>query len=233
MAWMGQSRESILVYLEKGRQRTFAGVLDWPGWCRGAVDEDAALQAIVDYGPRYAAVLGTTRIAFQAPSDTSAFTIIDRLPGDATTDFGAPGQVPAWDLQPLDDSDLTRQQELLSACWQAFDASTLAAAGKALRKGPRGGGRDLEAIGQHVLEADSAYLARLGRKFRPAAGLALDEQILQTRQAMQEALGAAVRGELPSQGPRGGVRWPARYFVRRVAWHVLDHAWEIEDRIED
>lgn len=22
----------------------------------------------------------------------------------------------------------------------------------------------------------------------------------------------------------------ARYLVRRVAWHVLDHAWEIEDR---
>jgi hypothetical protein len=26
-------------------------------------------------------------------------------------------------------------------------------------------------------------------------------------------------------------RWPPRYVVRRAAWHVLDHAWEIEDRI--
>jgi len=24
--------------------------------------------------------------------------------------------------------------------------------------------------------------------------------------------------------------WPARYAIRRTAWHVLDHAWEIEDR---
>ena len=24
--------------------------------------------------------------------------------------------------------------------------------------------------------------------------------------------------------------WPVRYMVRRVAWHVLDHAWEKEDR---
>ncbi len=23
----------------------------------------------------------------------------------------------------------------------------------------------------------------------------------------------------------------ARYFVRRTAWHVLDHLWEIEDRL--
>lgn len=26
--------------------------------------------------------------------------------------------------------------------------------------------------------------------------------------------------------------WPARYAARRIAWHVLDHAWEIEDRSE-
>ena len=24
--------------------------------------------------------------------------------------------------------------------------------------------------------------------------------------------------------------WPTRYAARRIAWHVLDHAWEIEDR---
>jgi hypothetical protein len=26
--------------------------------------------------------------------------------------------------------------------------------------------------------------------------------------------------------------WPARYAARRIAWHVLDHAWEMEDRRE-
>ena len=25
-------------------------------------------------------------------------------------------------------------------------------------------------------------------------------------------------------------KWPVRYLIRRMAWHVLDHAWEIEDR---
>jgi hypothetical protein len=51
-----------------------------------------------------------------------------------------------------------------------------------------------------------------------------------TRQAIMDALAAAARGEIPERGPRGGVIWPARYFVRRVAWHALDHVWEIEDR---
>ena len=25
-------------------------------------------------------------------------------------------------------------------------------------------------------------------------------------------------------------KWPPRYAARRLAWHVLDHAWEIEDK---
>jgi hypothetical protein len=37
----------------------------------------------------------------------------------------------------------------------------------------------------------------------------------------------------PSDGsPIAGRRWPPRYAARRIAWHVLDHAWEIEDRSE-
>ena len=28
----------------------------------------------------------------------------------------------------------------------------------------------------------------------------------------------------------GRAGWPPRYAARRLIWHVLDHAWEIEDR---
>ena len=59
----------------------------------------------------------------------------------------------------------------------------------------------------------------------------LDEELDRTRQAVLDALAAAAHGEVPARGPRGGVIWTPRYFVRRVAWHVLDHAWEIEDRV--
>jgi len=62
-------------------------------------------------------------------------------------------------------------------------------------------------------------------------GKDLAEEFNQTRRAILSALETAVKEGLPAQGPRGGVIWPPRYFVRRVAWHVLDHGWEIEDRV--
>jgi len=30
---------------------------------------------------------------------------------------------------------------------------------------------------------------------------------------------------------QGDLRWAPRFFLRRLAWHAVDHAWEIEDRI--
>ena len=58
----------------------------------------------------------------------------------------------------------------------------------------------------------------------------LEQQVAEVREAMLEALAAAERGEIPERGPRGGKIWPARFYVRRALWHLLDHAWEIEDR---
>jgi len=140
--------------------------------------------------------------------------------------------IPEADRRPLERPELERQGRLLQACWLALDSAALSAAGKELRKGPRGGGRDLEEILRHVVDADKAYLARLGWKNKSEGSLDLSEEFRQTRQAILAGLLAAVSSELPAQGPRGGVIWPARYFVRRSAWHVLDHAWEIEDRVD-
>ena len=230
---MTRSANHIDVYLEIGKKRTFAGAVDWPGWCRGGRDEGVALQALCDYAPRYARVLHTAGLGFQAPADASAFAVVERLEGDATTDFGAPGVVPSGDAQPVDAAELRRFQTLLKACWGAFDAAARAATGKELRKGPRGGGRDLEGVVQHVLGADAGYLARLAWKVEKGEAADLAGELARTRQAILDALAAAAHGEVPEQGPRGGVRWTPRYFVRRVAWHVLDHAWEIEDRCVD
>ena len=87
---MAQGANHIEVYLEIGQTRTFAGAPDWPGWCRSGRDEAAALQALCDYGPRYARALQTTRLPFRAPSEASAFVVVERLTGNATTNFGAP-----------------------------------------------------------------------------------------------------------------------------------------------
>ena len=127
--------------------------------------------------------------------------------------------------------ELERLRVILLACWRAFDEAVDRATGRELQKGPRGGGRDLVKIIDHVLGGDQGYLSRLAWRHKREDGEDLAEALDRTRQAVLDALEVAVGGDLPERGPRGGVIWPVRYFVRRVAWHVLDHAWEIEDRI--
>jgi hypothetical protein len=192
-------------------------------------DEGAALQALFEAGPRYARILRPARLGFQVPHDVSAFVVVERLKGNSTTDFGAPDLAPAIDAQPFDDLELRRLQALLKACWRAFDAAVEMAKGKTLRAGPRGGGRALDEIVQHVLGAEKGYLASLGGKVPRAEALQPSQE--ETRQTILETLVASAHGEIAEQGPRGGKRWLPGYFVRRTAWHVLDHVWEIEDRI--
>jgi hypothetical protein len=225
------STDKLDVYLEVGSRRTFAAALDWPGWCRTGRDEATALQTLFEYGPRYARVLSPARLAFRTPSDVSAFAVMERLQGNATTDFGAPALAPASDAQPLDDAELQRLQVLLEACWRAFDATVETAQGRALRTGPRGGGRTLEGIVEHVFGAEMGYLSQLGGKApQPEASPPPPSP---THQAILKALRASAHGEIAGYGPRGGKRWSPRYFVRRDAWHVLDHLWEIEDRLKE
>ncbi len=221
---------AIPVYLEEGKSKTFAGALDWPGWSRSGRDAEAALRALLDYGPRYARAVSRARLGFTAPKEAAAFTVVETLQGNATTDFGAPALAPAADAAPMNPADLKRAEKVLRACWRALDKAIEAAEGKELQKGPRGGGRDAESILKHLLGSDAGYLGQLGWKFKPDESAPLGEQLARIREAMLDGLAASARGELPTRGPRGGLRWTARYYMRRVAWHTLDHAWEVEDR---
>jgi hypothetical protein len=227
---MARPKGSIEVYLEVAPKRTFAAAVDWPGWCRSGRDEASALEALVAYGRRYRQALSGSRLGFRPPADTSAFLVVERLRGGAGTEFGAPEAHPSGDQKPLAGKDLSRARTLLRACWRAFDAAAVKAKGRTLRKGPRGGGRSLRKMMDHVVESEAGYLTALGWKPHPVAGGSI-QRVRQIRQTILEGLEAASRGEIAPRGPRGGVRWPARYFVRRLAWHVLDHAWELEDRI--
>jgi hypothetical protein len=220
----------IQVYLETGRQRVFAGALEWPGWCRSGRDEASALAALLEYGPRYALALRSGRIGFRTPEHLSSLIVSERLKGNASTDFGVPAVAPSGDAQPIGDIEIRRFQTILRACWRCFDKVAKAARGKALRKGPRGGGRLLDEIIHHVLEADGAYLRSLGMPATRLEKAEIHDELSHVRRAILKAVVSAAHNP-PSIGPRGGVRWKAPYFVRRVAWHVLDHAWEIEDRM--
>ena len=228
---MASQEAQTEVYLEVGRKKVFAGALAWPGWCRSGRDEEAALAALAAYAPRYAPIVSLTGIDVVPPDDPTAFAVVERLAGTSTTDFGAPDVAPARDHAPFDEAARERSEAILTAIWQAFDRAVRAAEGKELRKGPRGGGRERDGIVRHVLGADAAYVRRLAQKFSQDDEAPLDEELRRTRAAIRAALAAGVRGEIPHQGPRGGALWTPRYFVRRVAWHTVDHLWEIEDRI--
>jgi hypothetical protein len=149
------------VYLEIGKKRTFAAAVDWPGWSRSGRDEESALQALVDYGARYASVVGRGA-GFAAPKDTGELTITERLTGDAATDFGVPGAIPVADRAPLTDDELGRLEKTFHSCWKAFERASKGADGKELSKGPRGGGRDLAGIDEHVRGAEDSYAAQVG-----------------------------------------------------------------------
>lgn len=229
---MEETPGQVDVYLEVGEKRTFAGAIEWPGWCRSGKDETSALRALLESGHRYARVVGSRQLAFSPPAEISSLVVVERLEGGSGTDFGAPGAVPSSDGRPVEPQDLKRLLSVLESCWQAFDAAVEAAAGRELRKGPRGGGRDTESIVDHVLGAHLAYLSRLGWSYRQDDQVDISETMVQIRQETIRAIEASLEGTIPAVGPRGGARWSARYFVRRAAWHVLDHAWEIEDRVQ-
>ena len=125
----------------------------------------------------------------------------------------------------MDERALVRHGSLLRAAWNALDGAARAAEGKELATGPRGGGRSLAKIVEHVFEAEAAYLSKLGSR-RPTAGV-------DYRAFVIEALAARARDEEPANPSKVVKRWPPRFFVRRAAWHALDHAWEIEDRVAD
>ena len=212
----------IDVYIETGPKRTFACAYDWPGWCRAGKDETAALATLAAYVPRYAPVAKKARILFLAQS-TDKLRVLERLAGSASTDFGVPAAIPKRDTKPLDAAEGNRMASLVKAAWAIYD-QILADAPAALRKGPRGGGRDRDKIADHVLEAEGAYVPKLGLRLRPPAR---DDQAAITafRAAITDAIAQPSSGKaLVEKG------WPQRYAARRIAWHVLDHAWEIQDR---
>jgi hypothetical protein len=227
--------ERIDVYIEATPKRAFACAVEWPGWARSGKNEDAALEALVAYGERYRSALGRAAKGFPVPSTNDELRVAERIPGNASTDFGVPGAIREADARPLDIAGTKRMVERLKAAWAAFDRAQSEArtSGRPLRTGPRGGGRQVDAMARHVMEAEAAYLAKLGAPYRKID--ATTDPAIETasiRAEMLDLLAALARGEPPPRTPRSGSLSPPRSTIRRSAWHALDHAWEIQDRLE-
>jgi len=205
------------VYLEVTKRRVFACAVEWPGWCRSVKDEDLALEALAAYGPRYARVAAGARLPF----DADRLEVVEKVSGSASTEFGVPGEILERDRAALGRKDAERLASLVEAAWREFDLAVAASAAE-LRKGPRGGGRDRDRIVEHVLAAEVAYARKIGvRISQPTVG---------DKRAIKAAREALLAGLVDTQRTVEAKGWPPRYAARRIAWHALDHAWEIEDR---
>jgi hypothetical protein len=204
------------VFLEVGAKRTFASAADWPGWCRAGKNEHAALESLAAYAPRYAAVAKLAKVPF--PEEATDFKVVERLKGNATTDFGAPGIPARAEAQHLTTAQTERMCDLVVASWTYLD-KVVAKSPASLRKGPRGGGRDRDAMFDHVLGAEMEYAKRIGTRLKQPDGR--DSGAVRAfHKAILESLNQRNREE----------KWPIAYAARRIAWHALDHAWEMEDR---
>ena len=206
----------VRVTVESVDKKVFVSALAWPGWSRSGKTEELAIEAFLAAAPRYAVAAHEAGLDFD--SGDLDLDAVERTTGDGTTSFGVPGAIGDEDRQPVDAAEAKRQAAIVEAAWTVFDRIA-AAAPEVLRKGPRGGGRDRSKVVEHVNGADDAYASVMGIK-----GV---RDVAARREAMLEIL------RQPSDGsPVAGKKWPPRYAARRIAWHALDHAWEIEDRTE-
>lgn len=210
------------VVIETGQKKVFASAIDWPGWSRSAKNEEEALHVLAGYAERYQKV--ADRADMRGVTATARdLNIVEHLEGSGATDFGVPERAAGCEYESMTDAECERQIELLRACWTYFD-DVAASVSAELQKGPRGGGRDRDKIVDHVVQADRGYGRRIGVRTPPFDSF--DPAAVQTH---HEAIYAAIP-LLRNEDPGRPNDWPVRYAIRRMAWHVMDHAWEMEDK---
>ncbi len=195
---------------------------DWPGLERGAKTEEAAVERLVDYIPRYAVVakLAGMGDAFKGLSDAE---VVERFTGPGSTDFwGISFGFSSIDEQSMSVEELERELKLLRACWTFFDEVKSRVSAE-LQKGPRGGGRDRDRIVRHIFANEQDWAKKLGVATPDEAMLSVKGM-----KAHRDAYCNAIR-EFHAQGKMAR-NWPLRYLIRHTAYHVLDHAWEMEDK---
>jgi len=212
------------VILEIGKKRrVVAGAMDWPGLDRWGTSEEDALEKLSSYLPRYAVVAERAGLgsAFERARDLD---VVERVAGSSSTDFWGIAHVPSEiERDVLAAVDLERRLDLVRACWAEFDdvASRVA---HELKPGGRGGGRSRDQIIRHVYVTEPDQFSRKIEVRTPLAMVQTVDGLIAHRQAYLDAFRAYNADGKP------GRSWPIQFLVRRTAHHVMDHAWEMEDR---
>ncbi len=210
--------------LEVGRKRrVVAGAMDWPGLDRWGISEDDAIERLSSYIRRYAGVAGRAGLG-DALARASSLEVIERVPGSSSTDFWGIAHVPSQlEREVLPSADLERRLDLLRACWASFDEVASRVSGE-LRPGARSVGRSRDQIMRHVYVTEPDQFSRkVGIRTPPDVVLTL-VGLAAHRQAYLDAIRAWNAEGKPAR------TWPIQFLVRRTAHHVMDHAWEMQDR---
>lgn len=216
---------SLRVMIEQGRKKPVAVAVafDWPGWERSGRSEEDALGVLDTYRQRYAKVakLAGLEDEFDAIGDP---VVVERVEGIGMTDFyGLSMRAAGPEQQQMSNAECERKITLLRASWTHFDdvASRVSAE---LRKGPRGGGRDRDRIVEHVNNVEISDFAQKVGLTTPIEA----QQDPDALRAYREEFCAAIR-EYNARGAAAR-NWTVQFVIRHSAYHVLDHAWEMEDR---
>jgi hypothetical protein len=216
--------KAVRIMVERGKKkRSVACAFDWPGWDRSGKTEEEALAVLETYRPRYATVAAHAGLGDEFAT-AGEFDVVERLPGIGMTDFYGLSGVPAGpEHDQMTHAECERKIALLEASWAALDDAA-ARVSPELRKGPRGGGRARDEIRRHVVGWEIYDLAR-------KVGVAFDPEIREDAEALRTYRAAFVDA-MRDYNARGVMArtWTVQFLIRRCAWHMLDHAWEMEDR---
>lgn len=206
-------------------KKTAAFAIDWPGWSRGAKTPQAALETFEAYRDRYRPVarMAGLESEFDAAGDVE---IVEDHVGVGSTDFwGISFAASSFEKGRMPEDELERKLVLLQAAWRFFDG-VAAAVTSELEKGARGGGRDRDEIIRHVLANEGSDFAR-----RLGASAPTEELLtLAGRQAFRAQFLTAIREHNAEGKLAGRSSWTMPFLIRHIAFHALDHAWEMEDR---
>ncbi len=217
--------KSVRMMIELGPKgkKSVAHAIDWPGWSRGAKTPDKAIDVLEAYRSRYRRIAEIA--GFGAEFDVAGpLSEVDRYTGTGSTDFwGISFAASPEEQEGLSEEQLERRLALLQAAWAFFD-HTAARVSPTLKKGPRGGGRDRDQIINHTLGWERSGLAvNVGVQY--PEGVLLDPNVLS--QYRREYIEAIRQHHAKGQKAR---KWELSYLIRHSAFHMLDHAWEMEDK---
>ena len=206
-------------------KKAAAFAIDWPGWSRGAKAPDAAVELLEAYRERYRPIarLAGLEAEFDSAGDLE---IVEDHVGVGSTDFWGISFAPSsFEQAPMPDDELERKLALLEATWRFFD-DVAASVSPEMRKGPRGGGRNRDEIVRHVLLWEQADLARRVGVVWPAG----EDRTPDGLRAHHGDYLAALRDYNAEGKMARGRNWTIGLLLRHTAFHVLDHAWEMEDK---